>query len=195
VDLLKLPVREKKKKEKRKKKRKKKTNSLLKGTMSTKPSPTLIRLCLSGAVMFLVFGLIFAAPPLYENTALFPNTRLMKTLHLEGTQNGLMLVCLGYLSTLVKMGPTLSLTFELSAHVGAWMNVIPWLYGAYRGIDASSISATNSMASSMAIRPDNDELMSHIVVMLVLCMVGDIIAWGIVTVKLWGVYGGKAKRK
>jgi hypothetical protein len=86
-----------------------------------------LRLFISGAFAFLV-GLLFAMPPVHFNQALFPNTRAMYTLHIEATQNGIMLIVMGFLSQITTMSPAVAFVFEVCAHLGAWTNIVPWLY-------------------------------------------------------------------
>eukprot|EP00697_Spironema_sp_BW2_P004859 gnl/Spiro4/16573_TR8921_c0_g1_i1.p1 gnl/Spiro4/16573_TR8921_c0_g1~~gnl/Spiro4/16573_TR8921_c0_g1_i1.p1 ORF type:complete len:166 (+),score=42.05 gnl/Spiro4/16573_TR8921_c0_g1_i1:47-544(+) len=140
------------------------------------------RLFLSAAVMFLFFGLLPALPPLHFNKELFPGTRHMYTLHVEATQNGIMLFVLAFLLPYLELGALSRLVFEISANLGAWFNVFPWLYGALHGAVlkfGDGQQGGNHLATPPA---NNAQLAGAMETMLMLCALGDLIAWGIVVV-------------
>lgn len=133
--------------------------------------------------MFLFFGLIFSIPDIHYNKSLFPGTRNMYTLHVEATQNGIMLIVMGLLIPWLRLTKSVLMIYEIFAHIGAWFNVFPWLYGGIYGTVlkfGEGQVAGNHLAS---IPPDNDYHVGNMVMMLQLCTVGDIVAWFIA---LWG---------
>lgn len=100
---------------------------------SQQPSAMQLRLALSGAAMFMFFGLIPALPPVHFNKALFPGTRHMYTLHIEATSNGIMLAAVALFLPWLDIKGREPKILEWAMNVGAWMNVLPWLYGARTG--------------------------------------------------------------
>lgn len=153
-----------------------------------------MRLLVSGSIMFMV-GLVFALPPIHYNQALFPNTRSMFTLHVEATQNGIMLIALAYISTVIQLRSTpVRLLFEFASNLGAWMNVIPWLFAGITGCVVNFGPGTVAV-TDLVPPANNAQLMGVVTLMLMLCGLGDLIAWTIVIINLlakWatGVSGG-----
>lgn len=138
-----------------------------------------LRLIISGVAMFLFFGLIPSIPDIHYNKSWFPGTRNMYTLHVEATQNGMMLILMSFLLPWLHLSKSLLIIFEISAHIGAWFNVFPWIYGAIYGTVlkfGEGQVAGNHLAD---VPPDNDYHVGNMVIMLKLCTVGDIVAWSI----------------
>jgi hypothetical protein len=156
-------------------------------------TPLGLRLCISGAVAFLL-GLVFALPPVHFNQSLFPNTRAMYTLHIEATQNGIMLVVMAFLSDICSFSPLLALILEFAAHTAAWMNIIPWLYIGFNGIvfdlRPGSVSMFSIGQAALNLKPlaNNAELSANVALMLGACGVGAILSWSILLYGLLKVY-------
>ena len=148
--------------------------------MSLSLSNLQCRLFLSATVMMLPFGLVVAMPQIHYNKRLFPSTRLMTTLHLEATQNSLMLAVVGLMLPFVKLSDTLLLVLETSLNVGAWMNVLPWLYGGYTGAVMPYIEGSLSDQRNQTVPKNNEVLVGRIQSCLMTCGLGDTIAWSLV---------------
>ena len=139
------------------------------------------RLLLSGAIMMMPFGLIFSLPSIAYNKERFPSTRLMVTLHLQATANSAMLIGVGTMMPYLHYSSkVVQLIMESSMHLGAWMNVFPWLYGGMTGAVMKNPSGSGSDQSSQVPPPNNDHLMSNIGTMLGLCVLGDVVGWSLV---------------
>ncbi len=148
----------------------------------TTPSKTVHRLMLSGAVMFLC-DLVFALPPLYFATDLFPGTRWMYTAHMEGIQNAFMLFSIAFLVPYLSLGARSRGVMEVGAHVGAWLNFLPWFYAAYTGVHLNY--PARAVGEAWNELPANNETYSAIVQgLLTTCGIGDLIAWGLI---VWGL--------
>ena len=52
----------------------------------------------------------------------------MYTLHVEATQNGLMLIAMAFLIPLLKL-----INFYRIVYVGAWFSVFSWIFGSLTG--------------------------------------------------------------
>ena len=132
------------------------------------------RLHVNGAAMFLA-GLVFALPPFY---ATFPGTRYMLTLHLEATQNALMLFAAAYLLQYARLPVALVRVVEVCLHVGAWCNVLPWLLLGYTGavLDSSILPVTSTQITHTP-PANNAELAQVAFAMLVVCATNVIAAW------------------
>jgi hypothetical protein len=103
----------------------------------------------------------------------------MITLHLEGTQNGMMLIIMGLILPLLKLSTWISLIYEFTANIGAWFNVIPWLFAAYTGAVVRMGEGQVCGGIGMTPPKDNDYYVSFIGPMLMSCALGDIVSWGI----------------
>ena len=160
--------------------------------------PQQVRLLLSGTIMFLFFGLFLAMPDIAYNETWFPGGWHIYTLHVEATQNGIMLWIVALmLPFLAVKNKWLLLVLEASVNVGAWMNVLPWLYGARTGALLRMGKWQRSAPPTSVETPENnEELCANMGLMLMLCALGDILAFGIVLVGLLKnmMSGGKAKQ-
>ena len=134
--------------------------------------------------MFLFFGLIPSIPDIMYNKKLFPGTRHMITLHLEGTQNGMMLIILALLIPFLNLSGLTKIIYEISANAGAWFNVLPWFVGGLTG--AVLKMAEGQLVGNLgAVPPENNTGITNLMTtMLVVCTIGDLVAWFIVFVAL-----------
>mmetsp|Transcript_14188 Transcript_14188/g.36241 ORF Transcript_14188/g.36241 Transcript_14188/m.36241 type:complete len:168 (+) Transcript_14188:73-576(+) len=140
------------------------------------------RLLVSGAVMFLFFGLIPALPPSYFGA---PGVRHMYTLHIEAITNALMLFAVSYLLDRVTFGCAFKCAVELLSNVGAWMNVFPWVLGAYTG--AVFTMGEGQVAVAHNEPPENNaEICGYMEKMLICCALADILAWSLLVIGLVG---------
>jgi hypothetical protein len=174
-----------------------------------------LRMLISASFMFLFFGkhlsiggfctrfqvslcpgLIPSIPPVHFNKQWFPSTRFMYTLHLQATQNGMMLMLMAIIGEYLQLSPFVFVVVEISANIGAWFNVLPWIYAAYTGAILNLSPNAVAVESGIPL-PHNGDLVSNITIMLGLCTVGDIISWLILFVALVRKYavGGVAKSK
>lgn len=95
-----------------------------------------------------------------------------------------MLIVLALMMPWLQLGTVTKSIFEISSNLGAWFNVIPWVYG---GLTGAVLHLGDGQRSGnwQADPPlNNDELKSVMESMLVLCTVGDFIAWAIVIAAL-----------
>jgi hypothetical protein len=139
------------------------------------------RLLLSGAIMMMPFGLIFSIPDIAYNKKWFPSTRLMVTLHLEACANSAMLIGVGTMMPHLHYSSKVAqLIMESAMHLGAWMNVFPWLYGGITGAVTKNPSGSNQLQLDQEPPPNNDQLMGNIGKMLGLCVLGDVVGWSLV---------------
>ncbi|KAJ3328695.1 hypothetical protein HDU76_009473 [Blyttiomyces sp. JEL0837] len=112
----------------------------------------------------------------------------MITLHLQSTQNGIMLLALTYLHPYLNLSKPISIIFEISSNLGAWLNVLPWVYAAMTGAvvkvgDGQILGNVNGVVPT-----DNVLFNERIGMMLMTCALGDILAWGIVFIVLFGKF-------
>ncbi|KAI9032425.1 hypothetical protein DFJ74DRAFT_702019 [Hyaloraphidium curvatum] len=165
--------------------------------MSALPSPFQLRMGLSGAAMFLAFGLVPSIPDVMYNKKAFPGTRHMLTLHLEATQNGMMLGLIALFEPWLGLGPRTTQVLEVASNVGAWFNVLPWLYGARTGA-VVKLGEGQSAGNLGAPEPaENAKHASRMGAMLMACTLGDLVAWGIICYGLAkkGIEAGAFGRK
>lgn len=147
------------------------------------------RLIVSGTIMFLFFGLIPSLPPIHFNKDVFPGTRHMMTLHLQATQNGIMLIVMALIMPWLNLSNrTTSLVYEVASNLGAWFNVVPWIYAARTAVVMQYHPETfegQVSGNKDAVPPENNAYyVSIIVPMLQVCAVSDVIAWTIALVAL-----------
>jgi len=134
--------------------------------------------------MFLFFGLIPSIPDIMYNRTLFPGGRHMYTLHVQATQNGIMIFVLALLLPYLHLSSFISFIFEVSINLGGWFNVIPWLYGAIHGT-VLKMGEGQLVGNHLAIPPpDNEKQVDILVTGLKICVLGDVLAWVIVLVAL-----------
>jgi hypothetical protein len=147
------------------------------------------RLIISGTIMFLFFGLIPSFPPIHFNKDVFPGTRHMMTVHLEATQNGIMLIAMALIMPWLNLSnSTILLVYEVAANLGAWFNVFPWIYAARTAAVLQFHPETfegQVTGNKDAIPPENNDYhVSIIIPMLMICAISDVIAWTIALVAL-----------
>ena len=122
----------------------------------------------------------------------------MMTIHLEATQNGIMLIVLALIMPWLNLSnsTTTLLVYEVASNLGAWFNVIPWIYAARTAAVLQFHPETfegQVSGNKDAVPPENnDYYVSIIVPMLQICAVSDVIAWTIALVAL--LQRGHAKK-
>ena len=109
----------------------------------------------------------------------------MISMHLEATQNGMMLIIMAMILPTLKLGSFTRIVYEISAHIGAWCNVLPWLYGGITGAVLKMPGHGQVYGNIGAVPPVNNQV--HVGIMttaLIACTIGDVISWGIVLAAL-----------
>lgn len=107
----------------------------------------------------------------------------MYTAHIERVLNAFMLFSIAYLLPRLSLGRRAGPVMEVAAHIGAWMNFLPWFYAAYTGVHLTY--PARAVAEAWNAVPANNATYSAVVQgMLGLCGVGDLVAWGLI---VWGL--------
>jgi hypothetical protein len=59
-------------------------------------------------------------PSIHFNKDIFPGTRQMMTLHLEATQNGIMLIAMALMMPWLNLSKSTTIIYEVASNLGAW---------------------------------------------------------------------------
>lgn len=144
--------------------------------------------------MFFFFGLIPSFPPVMFNKEMVPGTRHFYTLHVEATQNGIMLIVIALMLPYLRLNSLLKFILEVSINIGAWMNVIPWVYGGLTGAVLILGEGQRSGNYEANPPPNNDILAGNMGLMLMACGIGDVIGWIIVLIGCLGAAVGEKEQ-
>lgn len=111
-----------------------------------------------------------------------------------------MLLVMAWLLPILQISTTTTAVYEITAHLGAWCNVLPWAYGGVTGAVMKKESPAQRGGNWQFEPPaDNDKHVAVIVAMLATCALTDIVAWAIVLVALTrralGGSGGSGVKK